>query len=119
MLRALFILSLVSPSCQKEHVSPDTISYTQTLSNHLEIASHDLNTLKKEQPNTFARVEKQEALIFQDLKILIVNDFSVEAIIAIFKHTNTNLELSSRDIIDLELLGIEDNLLIFLLRRSL
>lgn len=119
MLRALFILSLISPSCQKEHVSPDTISYTQTLSNDLEIALHDLDTLKKEQPKTFARVEKQETLIFHDLKVLIQNKFSVEAIIAILKYTNTNLELTSRDIIDLELLGVEDNLLIFLLRRSL
>lgn len=106
-------LTLLSIACQNQTTEP--ISYSYRLSHELEISTTDLDSLYIDHYNTYQKINEKKALNFEDLETLINKKFSVEGIISILKHTETSLTLTSRQIIDLDLLGVEINLLIYLL----
>ena len=117
MFKCFFTLTLLCLSCHTPDQDLD-ISYYSPLANTLELAVYDLAQLMEDHPKTYLRIENQEPLLLEDLHLLLSRKFSDHAIIAFLKHTKTHLTLSSREIIDLTLLGVNESLLTYLMRTK-
>ena len=111
----LLASSILFTNCQKKEDESPPVSTIQ-IPNSLHLTQNDLILIKNQHPETFKKIKEGLALDIRDVMAMHQSGFETNAMIGIIKFTNSQFNLNTKEIIELQNNGIPFALINFMIQ---